>query len=73
MAYHLVPVTQFKFADQRYDAATSIRRIRPSTHEFLVGVNRDIKIVYFDYNTFREIHTINSLHSGSQNSRRYGR
>lgn len=65
MAYHLTPVAQYKFPDPKWMAATSIRRIRPSTHEFLVGMYQAIKVVYFDFNTFREIMSFDTCHSGN--------
>lgn len=72
MAYHLTPVAQFKFQDPRYIAATSIRRIRPSTNEFLVGMNQAIKVVLFDYNSFREITSFETCHTGIFDLQRYG-
>lgn len=64
MSYHLTLVNTYKFPDPRLMAATSIRRIRPSTHEFLVGMNQAIKVVYFDFNTFREVMSFDTCHSG---------
>lgn len=65
MAYHLTPVAQYKFPDPRWTAATTIRRIRPSTNEFLVGMYQAIKVVFFDFNTFREIMSFDTCHSGN--------
>lgn len=73
MSYHLTPVTQFKFADPRWIAATSIRRIRPTTNEFLVGVNQAIKVVYLDFNSFREIMSFDTCHTGILILKRHGR
>jgi hypothetical protein len=65
LAYHLTPVAQYKFADPKYFSANSIKRIRPSTNEFLVGVNQAIKVLYLDFNAFREITSFELCHSGS--------
>lgn len=64
LAYHLTPVCQYKLQNPRYTGASSIRRIRASANEFLVGVMHAVVVVYFDINTFREITTFDNLHSG---------
>lgn len=77
MAYHLTPVAQYRLQNPRYSNATSIRRIRASVNEFLVGVMQGVVVVYFDHNSFREITSFDNLHSGSldlhRNGRRYSR
>lgn len=77
MAYHLTPVAQYRLQNPRYSNATSIRRIRASVNEFLVGVMQGVVVVYFDHNSFREITSFDNLHSGSldltRNDRRYSR
>lgn len=64
MAYHLTPVTQYKLRNTNYGGATSIKRIRASTNEFIVGVMKGLVVVYFDHNTFREITSFDNLHTG---------
>jgi hypothetical protein len=63
MAYHLTPVSQYRLQNPNYGSATSIKRIRPSTNEFIVGVMQGVVVVYFEQNSFREITSFDNLHS----------
>jgi hypothetical protein len=66
MAYDLTPVATYMFPDPRWFAASSIRRIRPSVNEFLVGMNQAIKVVLFEDRNFREIMSFDTCHSGKR-------
>lgn len=67
MAYHLTLVSQYKLQNPNFTGVSSIKRIRASQNEFLVGVERAIVVVNFDKNKiFSEITTFNDLHTGSQ-------
>lgn len=65
MSYHLTPVKHYILQNPKYSCATSIRRIRASVNEFLVGCQQSIVIVYFSENNFSEIMAFDDIHSGN--------
>jgi hypothetical protein len=67
-AQKLVLVKEHIFANKPYQGITSIRRLRPNTNEFAIGVYQSIVLVEFQQNQFIELMTFEKLHSGSLRS-----
>jgi hypothetical protein len=60
----LVLVREHVFANRPYQGITSIRRLRPNSNEFAIGVFQSIVLVGFAQNQFTELMVFEKLHSG---------
>ena len=63
LAYHLTPIAELKLPNIRYLGATSLKRLRPTTNEFVVGVFRSIVIMEFIQGVFIELMVFENLHT----------
>ncbi len=63
LAYHLTLVAEYKMPSQKYLGATAMRRLRPNTNEFAIGVFRSIVIVEYGQSTFTELMLFEDIHS----------
>ena len=60
----LVLVREHVFANRPYQGITSIRRLRPTSNEFAIGVFQSILLVEFQQNQFVELMVFEKLHTG---------
>lgn len=63
-AQKLILVKEHIFTNKQYQGITSIRRLRPTSNEFAIGVFQSILLVEFQQNQFVELMVFEKLHTG---------